>query len=374
MGTTLTKGDLFPPQLVNDMINLVRGKSSIARLSQARPIPFNGEKVFTFNFDSEVDVVAENGQKTNGGGTIAAISMAPIKIEYGMRVSDEFRFAAEEVRLEYLRAFAEGFASKVARGIDIMAFHGLNPRSRQAASGTIGNNHFDAQVSQTVAFNASTPDACVQTAIETIEGNEHEVTGMAMAPTMRNALAAMKTGTSLNTPLFPELAWGSNPGTINGLPVDTNGTVNFDGNADKAIVGNFRDFFRWGYSRQMPIEIIEYGNPDNSEAGDLKGRNQIYLRGEAYIAWAILVPAAFVRIVGPAVTVSATKVTISTTTGTTVTATTVPSGQTVTWASEDTSVVTVSGGDLTGVAAGKANVTATYSGATATVEVTVTED
>lgn len=374
MGNVLSKGSLFPEQLVSEMINLVRGKSSLARLSQARPVPFNGEKVFTFNFDSEIDVVAENGAKSNGGATIGTVSMAPIKVEYGMRVSDEFRFASDEVQLEYLQAFAEGFASKVARGIDIMAFHGLNPRTRQAASGTIGNNHFDSKVSQTVAFNASTPSANVQAAIEMIEAAEHEATGMAMAPTMKNALAALTKGSSSYEPMFPELAWGANPGTLNGLPVDTNGTVNFDGNTDKAIVGNFRDFFRWGYSRQMPIEIIEYGNPDNSDAGDLKGHNQIYLRGEAYIAWAILVPAAFVRIVGPAVSLSDTKVTITTTTGTTITATTVPSGQSVTWASADTSVVTVADGALTGVAAGKANVTATYSNATATCEVTVTSE
>ena len=37
----------------------------------------------------------------------------------------------------------------------------------------------------------------------------------------------------------------------------------------------------------MPIEVIEYGNPDNSDAGDLKGHNQVYLRGEAYIGWGI---------------------------------------------------------------------------------------
>lgn len=374
MGSTLSKGSLFPPQLTNEMINLVRGKSTLARLSGASPIPFNGETIFTFNFDSEVDIVAENGAKSNGGATIGQISMAPIKIEYGMRISDEFRFASEEIQLQYLRAFAEGWAAKVARGLDIMAFHGVNPRTRAAASGTIGNNHFDYQVSQTVAFNASTPDANIEAAIGMIQGNEHDATGLAMAPTLRSALAALKKGSNSNEPLFPELAWGSNPGTLNGMPVDTNSTVNFNGNTDKGIIGNFRDFFRWGYSRQMPIEIIEYGNPDNSEAGDLKGRNQIYLRGEAYIAWAILIPAAFVRIVGPAVSLSATKVTISTTTGTTVIATTVPSGQSVTWASADTSVVTVDGGALTGVAAGKANVTATYSSATATVEVTVTEE
>lgn len=293
MGTTLEKGSLFPEILINDMINLVRGKSSLARLSGASPIPFNGEKVFTFNFDNEVDIVAESGAKSNGGGSIAAKTIQPIKIEYGMRVSDEFRYASEEVQIPYLRAFAEGFASKVARGLDIMALHGVNPRSKQAATGTIGNNHFDAQVDQFVEYNASAANGNVEDAIALVQANEHDVTGMAMAPAFRSALAGMKKASGSNEPLFPELAWGSNPGTLNGLPVDTNSTVSYNSGDDRAVVGNFRDFFRWGYSRQIPIEVIEYGNPDNSDAGDLKGHNQVYLRGEAYIGWGILVPDAF---------------------------------------------------------------------------------
>ena len=60
--------------------------------------------------------------------------------------------------------------------------------------------------------------------------------------------------------------------------------------------GNFADYFRWGYARQIPLEVIEYGNPDNSDAGDLKGHNQVYLRGEAYIGWGIILPEAFARI------------------------------------------------------------------------------
>lgn len=297
MGTTLTKGTLFPPVLVDEMINLVRGKSSLARLCGASPIPFNGETIFTFNFDNEVDIVAENGAKSNGGGTIGTKSVSPIKIEYGMRVSDEFRFASEEVRLQYLRAFAEGWAAKAARGLDIMAMHGLNPRSRTAATATIGTNHFDSQVTQTVTFAAATPQDNIAAAIGLVEGNEHEVTGLAMAPALKSALAALKKGSTSNELMFPELAWGANPGVINGLPVDSNSTVSFNSGADRGIVGNFRDFFRWGYSRQLPIEVIEYGNPDNSEAGDLKGHNQVYLRGEAYIGWAILDPTAFARII-----------------------------------------------------------------------------
>lgn len=297
MGTTLTKGTLFPPVLVDEMINLVRGKSSLARLCGASPIPFNGETIFTFSFDNEVDIVAENGAKSNGGGTIGTKSVSPIKIEYGMRVSDEFRFASEEVQLQYLRAFAEGWAAKAARGLDIMALHGINPRTKTAAANTIGDNHFDHDVTQTVNFAAATPEDNIAAAIGLVEGNEHEVTGLIMSPALKSALAVLKRGSTSNELMFPELAWGANPGTINGLPVDSNSTVSFNSNEDRGIVGNFRDFFRWGYSRQLPIEVIEYGNPDNSEAGDLKGHNQVYLRGEAYIGWKVLDPTAFARII-----------------------------------------------------------------------------
>lgn len=295
MGATLTKGTLFPPQLTNQLFNLVRGKSSLARLSQQAPIPFNGETVFTFSLDSEVDLVAENGAKSNGGATVGTVSMQPVKVEYGMRVSDEFRFASEEIQLQYLTAFAEGFANKVARGLDIMAFHGVNPRSKQTAS-SLNDKNFDDLISQTVAYDSSAPDANVQAAIDIIQGNEHDVTGMAMSPAFKSALASLKTQKDSNVPLFPELGWGNDAQALNGLPVDANSTVNFNSNADQAIVGNFADFFKWGIARQIPIEVIEYGNPDNSDLGDLKGHNQVYIRGEAYLGWAILVPAAFARI------------------------------------------------------------------------------
>ena len=295
MGNILSKGSLFPPELTNELINLVRGKSSLARLSGAKPIPFNGETVFTFNFDSEVDLVAENGAKSNGGATISPVTMQPVKVEYGMRISDEFKYAAAEIQLQYLSAFADGFASKVARGLDIMAFHGVNPRTKLSASQLSGKS-FDALIDQTVTYDSSAPQDNVEAAIALVQANEHDVTGMAMSPTFKSALAALKTQSNSNVPLFPELGWGNEAQSINGLPVDTNSTVGFNSSADRAIVGNFADYFRWGIARQIPIEVIEYGNPDNSDAGDLKGHNQVYLRGEAYIGFGILVPNAFALI------------------------------------------------------------------------------
>ena len=292
MGSIISKGNLFPPALTNQLIDTVRGKSSLARLSQSQPLPFNGETEFTFSLDSEVDLVAENGAKSNGGGTVATVTMQPVKVEYGMRVSDEFKYAAEEVQLQYLQTFAEGFAKKVARGLDIMAFHGVNPRTGSTAS-SLNDKNFDDLITNTVVYDSSAPQDNIATAVGLVEAAEHEVTGLAMAPAFKSALASLKTADNSNAPLFPQLGWGANVNEINGLPVDANSTVSFSSNADRAIVGNFADFFKWGIARQIPVEVIEYGNPDNAEAGDLKGHNQIYLRGEAYIGWGILVPDAF---------------------------------------------------------------------------------
>lgn len=292
MGDTLTRGNLLPPVVTNELFSKVKGKSSLAKLSASEPIPFNGETVFTFSLDKEVDLVGENAAKSNGGGTVASIQMVPVKVEYGMRVSDEFRYGADEIRLQYLTAFADGFAKKVARGIDIMAFHGLNPRTGLTAS-VLTNKNFDDLVTNTVVFNSSTPDANITDAIALIEEAEYDVTGLAMAPAMKNALAQLKKGSTSNEPMFPELGWGATVGNINGLPVDTNSTVSFASGADRAIVGNFADMFKWGFAKQIPLEVIEYGNPDNSDLGDLKGHNQIYLRGEAYVGWGIIDPAAF---------------------------------------------------------------------------------
>lgn len=295
MGATISRGILFSPQQTNEMFSKVRGKSSLARLSASEPIPFNGKDVFVFDLDNEAMLVGENVAKENGGATVTGVTMTPVKVEYGVRVSDEFKYGAEELQLQYLTVFAEGFAKKVARALDIMAMHGVNPRGGATAS-QLANKNFDDLVTQTVTYDAADPEGNVVDAIALVEGNEHEVTGLAMSPIFKSALANLKKGTSSNELMFPELGWGASVGAINGLPADSNSTVSFNSGDDRAIVGNFADYFKWGFSRDVAIEVIEYGNPDNSDAGDLKGHNQVYLRGEAYIGWGILVPSAFARV------------------------------------------------------------------------------
>lgn len=140
--TALSKGTLFDPVLVSDPITKVRGKSSLAKLSRRVPVSFVGNKEFTFSMDSEIDIVAESGQKRHGGGTLEPVTIIPIKFEYGMRVTDEFMIAAEEQQIAILEAFNDGFSKKVASGLDRAAFHGINPSTGEA-SAVIGDNHFD---------------------------------------------------------------------------------------------------------------------------------------------------------------------------------------------------------------------------------------
>ena len=157
MAGVLSKGELFPQKLVKELMKNVKGKSSLAVLSNQQPIPFNGTEAFIFSMDNEIDIVAENGKKSHGGISLEPVKMVPMKVEYGARVSDEFLYASEEEQLEILTAFNEGFAKKLASGIDIAAFHGVNPRTGQESS-VVGDNCFDKKVTETVEYDNSNPD------------------------------------------------------------------------------------------------------------------------------------------------------------------------------------------------------------------------
>ena len=245
MADILSRGSMFPEELVPELVNLTKGKSALAALCPVKPIPFNGMKEFTFSLDREVDVVAENGAKSKGGATATPVTVVPVKVEYGVRISDEFLYSSEDVKLDYMRAFSDGFAAKLAKGFDLMAFHGINPRTA-AASSVIGTNHFDSKVTQKVTIAASDkPDANVESAIALVQGSEYDVNGIIMAPAFKSALAAMIATDGRK--IYPELAWGNAPSTINGLRAESNLTLSANSSLDRALVGDF-NYFRWGFA------------------------------------------------------------------------------------------------------------------------------
>jgi hypothetical protein len=110
---------------------------------------------------------------------------------------------------------------------------------------------------------------------------------------------------------FKQLAIGTAPGQINGLPTQVSSNVpacpkvedvtvvttddSTKTTTDHVLVGNFSDYFKWGYAKEIPLKVIEYGDPDNS-GRDLQGYNEIYVRSEIFVGWGILVPNAFAMI------------------------------------------------------------------------------
>lgn len=288
---SIAKSTLFPADLVNQMFSKVTGHSSIAKLSAQKPLSFAGNEVMVFSLDNEVSIVGEGAAKPAGDGNVAAVTIVPVKVVYQARVNDEFIYAADEKRVEYLEAFADGFSKKIARGLDIMAFHGINPASG-ATSSLIGTNSFDT---------CTAVDSYVSTAAETditaaIAGIDGDVNGIALSKSFAVSLAATTLAGGQRP--YEEFMWGGNPGAIRGIACDVNDTVSISAStatADCAIIGDFQNAFRWGFSKNVPLEVIEYGNPDGGTY-DLKQANQVLLRAEAYVGWGILNPDAFARV------------------------------------------------------------------------------
>lgn len=279
----------FPAELVKEVFVGAKGKSSIAKLSGQTPIAFSGTDVMTFSLSGEVNLVAEGAAKGSHTNSNDVKHIVPLKIEYGARVSDEFLRCSEEKQLGYIRGFNDGFETKIARGIDIMAMHGVNPATGALATTLIGDNSFDTNDDVTsVTYTSADPEANIASALAAI--GDYDMNGVAMSKTFAADLAALKVN---GVPQYPELGWGANVASIKGVPVDINSTVSKVA-GEYAYAGDFQNAFKWGYADKINFEVIEFGDPDGN--GDLKRYNQVYLRAEAWIGWAILDGAAFARI------------------------------------------------------------------------------
>lgn len=296
MANPLNRGELFSPDVVEDLINKVVGRSSLAVLSNQRPIAFNGNEFFTFNFDNEVEIVGESKPKSAGGVTVDSIVIRPIKVHYSARFSDEFLKASTAKRINILREFNNGYAKKLAKAFDLMAMHGVNPATGEA-SDIIGDNNFDKKVTQQVTYTVANPQLNIEDGIALVDGADGETDGIALAPEVTTALSRVTlTGDVNGVRRYPEFEFGRVPNNLGGLRLEKNKTVSAYNNL-KGLLGDFEGSFRWGITEQIPLQVIQFGDPDNT-GRDLAGHNEVLLRSETYIGWGILDPNSFAKIVG----------------------------------------------------------------------------
>lgn len=150
-----------------------------------------------------------------------------------------------------------------------------------------------------VEFNAKTQfDDQIDSIVQTV-ANDYDVTGLAFSPAAGQALAQIKVNGVVQ---YPEFRFGQNPNAFYGMASDVNKTLATKGATsenDYVIAGDFQNAFKWGYSEEIPLEVIEYGDPDQT-GRDLKANNEVLLRAESFIGWGVLDAKAFARIKAPA--------------------------------------------------------------------------
>ncbi|MFM1580723.1 phage major capsid protein [Helcococcus bovis] len=284
---TLKTGQLFNPELVTEMFDKVKGHSALAVLSNQTPIPFSGSEIFVFNLEGNAQIVGEGEKKEAGEAKITSKTIKPVKIVYQTRVSDEFMYCAEEKKLQYMNNFANGFAVKIAEAFDIAAIHGLEPKTLTDASFK-SKNSFDGLITENITvYDAGRIDENLEAAVEQVLLGGGVVTGLALSPNAGSALGKVKVN---GVAQYPEFKFGGKPQNFAGMKLDVNRTLTINGGTakkDHAIVGDFDKAFKWGYAENVPMEVIEYGDPDQT-GKDLKAHNEVCLRAEAYIGWGIL--------------------------------------------------------------------------------------
>lgn len=288
----------LPTELVTELMTKVRGYSVLAKLSNQSAIPFNGTEQFIFNLDGNAQIVGEGEKKLGSDSNFQSKIIKPIKFVYQSRITDEFKYTTDEKRINYLQAYADGFAKKIAVAFDLAALHGLEPRTMTDA--TFRNtNSFDGQVTDDiVVFDATKIDDNLDTAVQAVVANGYDVNGIALSPLAGQSLAKLKVNGVVQ---YPEFRFGQNPESFYGMTSDINknlvtiGGVGSTAKKDHGIVGDFQSMFKWGYAENIPMKVIEYGDPDGT-GRDLQAYNEICLRTEAYIGWGILDTEAFARI------------------------------------------------------------------------------
>ena len=282
----------MPREIADGMVKKTLSTSTIAKLSAQEPMRFGKTDIITFNDLPRAQFVEENGDKESTSGSFGSVTAAPHKAQVTMRFSQEVQWADDEHQLGVLRTLASAGADALSRALDLGVFHRINPLNGQAI--TTWTNYINATTKRVeLGKGGSDPDADFRAAAGLIINDLDtgvQVTGAALDPKFTWALANLmvKDGAGVtSTPRYPQLGLGADVSSFMGVPVAVGSTVSgLPEAADtkvRAIVGDFTGGIRWGIQKELPVELITYGDPDGQ--GDLKRKNQIALRLEIVYGW-----------------------------------------------------------------------------------------
>ena len=277
----------LPAEVTRAIINKVGNTSTIAALSPSTPQLFLNEDYMVFNGAAEAEVVAEGQKKSSYEQEASYITGKKFKVQCTTRVTEELKWADEDNRLEIISSIQEDQTKAIARALDYVIYHAINPKSGTKLDG------YNALTANAVTVTDSGDDiANVDALADAV--NEYEINGVALSRTWASRLRKLRVPAT-GMRFYPEIPINLAAGTLDGIPAATSTTV--DGKkatTPTKVLGIMGDYslIKWGMIRDIWAEVIQYGDPDQTGV-DLKAHNQIAYRTEAMFSYAVLDPKAF---------------------------------------------------------------------------------
>jgi len=274
----------------------------LSRLAPQDPqIKVGSTDHFTFTGTPKAELVGEGDNKSSNDDTPTKKTGKTYTVQVTYRMSNQVLWEDEDYQAGIVDSLVDNIAIALSRALDLIAIHGINPKT-----GTVSGNvsEYFTKVGNGVGRVTATsnPNADIEAQAEDLQEAGHVATGIAFDPVFAGKLA--RTRDENGVKLYPELGLGFNVESFQGIPAAASDTVSGrqELGAEEArvqsLMGDF-NAFQWGVARNVPLETIEYGDPDGN--GDLKRTNEIAIRAEVVLGYVIFDDTAFSLIEKPAV-------------------------------------------------------------------------
>ena len=297
---------LLPRNIADGMITKTQSTSTVAKLSGAEPQKFGEVEYLTFDTFPRAEFVEEGANKASTSGGFGSVTAKPHKAQVTMRFNEEVQWLDEDYQLDVLSQLSQKGSEALSRALDLGLYHRIQPLTGAVISGW--DNYLTATTKSVENGADAELDQVIREAVGLLVNDEDEPitpTGLALDPSTVWELGNLQTKNADGSPSgvqrYPSLGLGTDIQSFLGLNTAVGNTVSGKPEAAEAtgvqgIVGDFTNGIRWGIQRNLPVELIRYGDPDGQ--GDLKRKNQIALRLEIVFGWYVFADR-FAKIVAP---------------------------------------------------------------------------
>lgn len=250
----------------------------ISRLTGSTPeIKVGNTDFFTFTGTPKAELVGESMAKGNTGEAPTKATAKTYKVHVTHRVSEEVLFADEDYQLGLMDTLVGRVGSALSRAVDLVAFHGINPKT-----GLVGSvdQYVLKSGNKVKKIDATVAGDDLELALKDLALAGYVPSGVAADPVFAVELSTERDNNGVLK--YPNI--NITGGNAAGLTFEVGDTVSARhevtaGTGVQAIVGDWKNAFKWGVARNIGLRTYTSGDPDGN--GDLARYNEILIRAEA---------------------------------------------------------------------------------------------